>query len=102
MEFENPDLNVGGYSFEEVRNLTEKVVIKAMNRLIPEYPRFCTCHECLEDVYAFSLNKLPAFYQQPLSVFPDREIHLTKEIEQKAERIVRGAIITVTKSPHHE
>jgi competence protein ComFB len=45
-----------------VRNLNEMVVAREYERLKEQFPEFCGCEVCQDDVIVFALNKLPPRY----------------------------------------
>ena len=47
------------YNFESLVNETEELVVAEIGRQLPEYPDLCTCSECILDVAAYALNRVP-------------------------------------------
>ena len=85
------------YSFDNIRNIYESKVINQMKVAISEFEAFDGCNNCLRDVYALALSRIPATYaitddHSNLVCLPDAEIL----------EIVRYAIFQVMKKPNHE
>lgn len=89
---------------KDLNNHTEEIVIKTMKALLqePEYNNICTCHQCLLDIAAYALNRLPAKY------IADRKDDLgTKiakfenEVNIDAVSVVKKAIEVVSNNPQH-
>lgn len=45
-----------------MKNLNEIVVAQEFERLKPQFPDFCGCEVCQDDVIVYALNKLPPRY----------------------------------------
>jgi len=91
------DYIINGYSLEHIRNRNEVEVIKAMKDVIEEFPDFCGCSLCLEDVYALSLNMLPTKYVQHSSILFPKD----KTPQDEIEYSVSQAVERVMKNPSH-
>ncbi|MBI3814898.1 MAG: late competence development ComFB family protein [Nitrospinae bacterium] len=90
-----------GHSVEDIRNDNELLIIKKINEAFQNDPQLCRCRLCVEDIYALSLNYLPARYKQSLTL---ATLHGEKgwQIEDaRIEEAVRSAIEQVKKRPHH-
>ncbi|MFC1724735.1 late competence development ComFB family protein [candidate division KSB1 bacterium] len=85
------------YSLEHIRNHNEVEVIKAMKKVLSQNSDFCGCSLCLEDVYALSLNMLPAKYKQSSSIMLTKD----KVPAAKIESVVVQAIEKVSGHPSH-
>ncbi len=94
-------MEILGFPLEDIRNTNEELVITKFNKLLAEFPEFCGCRDCVEDVYALSLNSLPPHYRQPRSMIETDEIGEVKKYEDGVEKKVRESIKKVIKSPHH-
>ena len=92
----NGNYKIDDYSLENIRNLNEIEVIKAIQKVRNRIPDFCNCSICLEDVYAASLNSLPAKYIQTPSV-----VFKGKTSPEMIEDAVIAAIEKVIKNPTH-
>jgi len=89
--------SIDGHSLTHVKNRNEKEVIETIKKLRIEFPDFCPCSLCLEDVYAAALNKLPPLYTQVSSfVFP-----LEKTPIEDIESAVYESFKKVTENPNH-
>ena len=89
---------VNGYSLEIVRNRLELQVIEAIRGIMPTLEQHCYCGLCLEDIYALSLNNLPAHYIQSggLVLQPLRPDRTT------VAHVVSAAVGQVAKKPRHD
>lgn len=45
-----------------MKNVTEMLVARAYEELLPSVPELCHCRVCREDVLVFALNRLPPRY----------------------------------------
>ena len=90
---------VFNYDIDNVYNINEGAVIEAMEKSLDEYVDTCRCGVCLEDIYALSLNSIPAKYIQ--NYFSARDPERLVDIEL-VENTVRKSIEQVTRHPHHE
>ena len=93
------EYQVLGVGLAHVRNRLELQVIEALRELLPTLPHQCRCVLCVEDVYALSLNRLPAQYIQSGGMVlggskgPDAAL---------VRRVVSGAMGQVARRPRHE
>jgi len=85
---ERPDYWVNGHSLEKVRNRHELQVVAAMRRILPTVSDFCGCQVCIEDVYARTLNRFPAYYVQGGSTILKPLNASAEELEAEVERSV--------------
>ncbi len=93
------DKRVFNHDLENVYNLNEDAVIAAIEKYFTEDEDACRCGVCIEDVFALSLNNMPAKYIQ--NYFGARDPERLVDTVQ-IERSVREAIEQVGKHPHHE
>jgi competence protein ComFB len=49
-----------------VKNVTEMLVARSYDELLPTMPEFCRCEVCRDDVLVYSLNRLPPHYTSTL------------------------------------
>jgi len=91
------DYHIAGHSLENVRNINEVQVVNAMKEKREEFPGFCGCPICLEDVYAAALNTLPAKYKQHSYVMNPSD---TLPADQIADA-VKAAFQRVIEHPRH-
>lgn len=95
------DFRVAGHSLQDIVNHNELVVLEVMREEFAKNLSLCQCRFCVEDVYALSLNALPARYIQPSSLQTYKAS--THFIDASAVREkVREAIAAVSKRPNHE
>ena len=50
-----------------MKSVTEYLVSRAYDELVPTMPGLCTCPACREDVLVFALNRLPPHYASTLT-----------------------------------
>ncbi len=84
-----------GVDFHAIRNKNEARVIDLMADVLPEFPDFHPNRTDVEDIYALTLNNLPARYVQPVSLVMDEPV--TDEI---IKMMLREAIRTVRTRPN--
>jgi hypothetical protein len=87
---------INGISLFNVRNRNEIKVIQIMKKVLPDYPDFDQCALCFQDVYALTLNQIPAHYIQMGTI-------ILKKVDNDAEieEIVRASYEAVIKQPKH-
>lgn len=85
------------YSLDKVRNRQEARVIDTMEQLLSGAGEFCGCRLCVEDVYAISLNAVPAHYVQAGSMI----LRQQPPSQQDLARVVQDAIDKVKVRPNH-
>ena len=93
----NSILKFKNTNLERIRNKNEKRVIQAMNAVLPEIESFCGCDLCVADVYAATLNSLPAHYIQ----YGGIALRSTPEREDDVKAAVRQAAEIVVENPNH-
>ena len=91
-------LTYQGTNLEKIRNKNEKRVINAMTSVLPEIKNFCGCGLCVADVYAATLNSLPAHYIQ----FGGMALRATPEKEEDVQAAVRQAVELISDNPNHD
>lgn len=89
---------INDYSLEQIRNRYEVKVVQAMREKLLDETDFCGCKICIEDIYALSMNTLPAHYVQRASII------LKKDPPSDADivRTVEDAIDQVKVRPNHQ
>ncbi len=45
-----------------IRNVAEDHVTASYHALLPHFPNFCGCDMCRDDVFVFTLNRIPPRY----------------------------------------
>lgn len=85
------------FSLEKIRNRQEPRVAAAMRDLLPLAPDFCGCRLCVEDVYALSLNSLPAQYVQTGAMIVRQRMPSDDDIR----KAVQDALDVVRERPNH-
>lgn len=66
---ESIDYRVAGHSLADVVNFKEIVVLEALQELLEADDTLCRCQLCVEDMYALTLNMLPASYIQVFNAY---------------------------------
>ncbi len=92
-----------GCDLSSIENLNEELVIEMMEKIINDNNTICKCQLCIEDIYAFSLNKIKPLYVQSTfkeSTFKGYDLKkiLDKELVGKA---INDAITTISGNPNH-
>ncbi len=92
------DYTLFGHSVEDIVNYNEALVLDAIRELYERDTSLCRCAVCVEDLYALSLNSLPARYIQSTSVRqyvgspryigPDE---VRARVAEAAEKVLRNA-----------
>src|SRR6056297_1924870 len=100
----NPVMSIEeNYNFEYLVNEAERLVLEELeNQLEEEWAAdICKCEECVLDMAALSLNKLPPMYR--VSLMGTLYAHSLKDSEygEKVKSQVADAIKKVAKNPSH-
>ncbi len=83
-----------GINLNDIRNRNEMRVLEQLPMILDEYPEFQPDIIDIQDIYALSLNLLPAFYTQAFSIVLKKPID-----DQKVQDAVRKAIEIVRGNP---
>lgn len=83
-----------GVNLNDIRNRNEMRVLEQLPRTLDEYPDFEPNIIDIQDIYALSLNLLPAFYTQAFSIVLKKPID-----DQKVQDAIRKAIEIVRGNP---
>lgn len=90
---------------QQLYNHTQKIVLETMQMLLdkPEFQNSCTCDQCLKDIAAYALNRLPAKYiiAKPGCNLVTKITEFETQINIDAVDVVKKAIRTVSKNPRH-
>jgi len=82
--------------FERIRNRNELRVINLLEGVLDEFPLFSPNVTDIEDIYALTLNRLPARYVQPVTLV------ITEPVDDEAiSEVIRNVVITVIMRPNH-
>lgn len=84
-----------GINMNNIRNRNELRVIKELPKILEEYPDYEPNIIDIQDIYALSLNLLPAFYTQEFTIVLKRTID-----DQSVQDAVRQAVKIVIKNSH--
>ncbi len=86
----------------EVKNHMEYVVEKLLPALLKKYPEICQCEQCVADVKAICLNKLPPKYfaTEQGEVF-NKANELTVQFEADVVRAIIESVEMVKRKPRH-
>jgi hypothetical protein len=98
---EQIDSTVNGHSLVDVINYTELEVLTVLRELYESDDELCRCAICTEDIYALTLNKLPAKYIQSTS---RRKLDSSSEAAPVApaiKNVMLEAVRKVKARPNH-
>lgn len=85
---------IGMISLEGIVNRNEQRVLQCLPEVLQEFPEFEANRVDVQDIYALSLNLLPARYTQAFSIV------LQEPVSQDEVRgAVRKAVLKVSKQP---
>ena len=90
------DYIINGFSLDDIRNIYEIRVINQMKLILPEFTEFDGCQNCLRDVYALALSRIPATYALGNVNLSGEELQ-----EDEINGIVKYAIYQVMQHPKH-
>lgn len=81
-----------GHCMDHMKNRHEAQVIKAMEEALPGMESLCLCAMCTEDIFAISLNSIPASYQHSMSIAIHKKMSYAeiREIVIEAAEKVKG------------
>jgi len=80
-----------GVDFHAIRNKNEDRVIDLLPQVLPEFPDFAPTRTDVEDIYALTLNRLPARYVQSVTLVIAEPVSdpLIRQTLRESIRIVR-------------
>ncbi|WP_300158869.1 late competence development ComFB family protein [Solidesulfovibrio sp.] len=84
-----------GLDFHAIRNRNEERVINLMPGVLAEFPDFRYTRTDIEDIYALTLNMLPARYVQSVSLVIDEPV-----TDDTVRLMLREAVRTVRARPN--
>ena len=84
-----------GIDFHSIRNKNEPRVIELMGDGLAEFPDVAPQRTDIEDIYALTLNMLPARYIQPVSLVIDEPV-----TDEMIRLMLREAVHTVRYRPN--
>ena len=88
---------VYGFEVKHIHNRNEQRVRDALNEALAQTKGICLCEMCIEDIYALTLNSLPAHYVQQRSIILEQ-----KPSDEEVMEAGLHAIQVVGKKPNHE
>lgn len=96
----NINYHVNETNLLDLVNYNEILVIEVMCEIFEKEDVFCQCPVCTEDIYALSMNALPAKYVQNgrIENYINSKSYISKE---KIKKVVMNAIRKVHKNPCH-
>ncbi len=92
--------DIGNNSLYELINYNEHLVLEVMREIFVTDATLCQCVFCLEDIYALSLNSLPARYVQDVRQH-DYESSNNFINNEKVKENVLKAMEKVYNNPNH-
>ena len=84
-----------GLDFHSIRNGNEERVINLIPMVLEEFPEFVATRTDIEDVYALTLNMLPARYVQAVTLIMDEPV-----TDETVRLMLREAVRTVRARPN--
>jgi hypothetical protein len=84
-----------GLDFHSIRNKNEDRVINLIPEVLAEFPDFRFTRTDIEDIYALTLNMLPARYVQAVTLVIDEPI-----TDETVRLMLREAVRTVRARPN--
>jgi len=84
-----------GLDFHSIRNRNEARVIDLIPGVLAEFPSLCPSRTDIEDIYALTLNKLPARYVQAVSLVIAEPVN-----DEMIREMLRDAVRTVRARPN--
>ena len=84
-----------GLDFHSIRNRNEERVINLIPEVLAEFPDYRYNRTDIEDIYALTLNMLPARYVQAVTLVMDEPVS-----DETARLMLREAVRTVRARPN--
>ncbi|OLN24704.1 hypothetical protein DVDV_3995 [Desulfovibrio sp. DV] len=84
-----------GLDFHSIRNRNEERVIRLLPEVLAEFRRYSPSRTDIEDIYALTLNRLPARYAQAVSLVIEEPVS-----DAMVRETLRDAICTVRARPN--
>jgi competence protein ComFB len=94
------DFEVEGHPLRDIGNYNEYLVLEIMREVYSKEHLVCRCPVCVEDIFALSLNALPARYIQTTSLetYKGSRYFIDKD---RVRAAVLNAFRTVMDNPNH-
>jgi competence protein ComFB len=91
------------YNFENLSNITEKIVLDELGLQLDEYTDICKCNDCVVDMAAIALNSVKPLYRcSLLGELYTAEAAVNNEVYVKSIKdAVNFAIKKVSSNPGH-
>ena len=89
------DFGALGLDFHSIRNRNEERVLRLLPVVLAEFHQYCPSPTDIEDIYALTLNKLPARYAQAVSLVIQEPVG-----DEMIRETLRDAICTVRTRPN--
>ncbi len=89
---------IKGYEIDlqKIQNKNEQRVMSLLIDILEEYKGYEPNQTDIEDIYALTLNSLPARYTQPVTLVIDEPVK-----EHMIREKIRAAVKTVRERPNH-
>ncbi|MBF0275681.1 MAG: late competence development ComFB family protein [Nitrospinae bacterium] len=87
---------VNGHDLNDIRNIIERRVCKAMQEILPVTLNYDGCKICTQDIYALSLKHLRPIYVQVGSIILQKTLK-----DEEIYEVVKESAEQVYKSPNH-
>ncbi|MCP3925750.1 MAG: late competence development ComFB family protein [Desulfobacterales bacterium] len=102
MYFTRTSLNytINETSLSDLINYNEVLVLEVMSEIFEKEDIICKCPVCTEDIYALSLNSLPAKYIQDSRIknYIESTSYISKD---DVKKVVMNAVRKVHNNPCH-
>lgn len=87
----------------KVVNISEFMVSRLLNQILPEYPNACTCEKCISDIMAIALNSIKPNYvtSDVGAVYVKAKLEVDTQELASLTAIVIQAIEKVISNPRH-
>ncbi|KHK03297.1 late competence development ComFB family protein [Desulfovibrio sp. TomC] len=89
------DFGALGLDFHSIRNRNEERVLRLIPEVLAEFRHYCPSSTDIEDIYALTLNKLPARYAQAVSLVIQEPVS-----DEMIRETLRDAVCTVRSRPN--
>lgn len=85
---------LGNVDLSNIRNRNEQRVIKALRKVLEEMPNYTPDDKDIKDIYALTLNALPARYTQSGTIVLRDPVR-----EEQIATVVSAAIVRIMERP---
>ena len=91
------------YNFSQLTNESEEVVIEELEQQLEDKNEsICRCEECILDMAAFALSKLPTAYRATFAGRLYAQQYHSGALREQIIKAVSTAIAHISKNPSHD